>query len=92
MRVKWVMGNDALMFSLAATGQSQHLERSVTISASELTVTYVLPKILAKIRKAEPGIKIQVVVANDVNDLKRREAEIGSEAFAQNKMILLRKK
>jgi len=86
------MANDALNFSLAATGQSQQLEGSVTVSASELTATYVLPKILAKIRKAEPGIKIEVVVTNNVSDLKRREADIAIRSFRPKQNDLIAKK
>ena len=86
------MGDEALQFSLAATGQSQQLEGSVIVSASELTATYVLPKILAKIRKEEPGINIEVVVTNDASDLKRREADIAIRGFHPKQNDLIAKK
>ena len=58
------MGNAALDFSLAAKGQAQKIEGNVIVSASELTATYMLPKIIAKLRREEPGIDIEVVVGH----------------------------
>ena len=86
------MGEEALKFSFAATGQSQQLEGTVTISVSELTATYVLPKILAKIRQTEPGIHIEVVVTNGTSDLKKREADIAIRNFYPKQNDLIAKK
>jgi len=86
------MGNAALEFSLAATGQSQQIEGSVIISASELTAAYMLPKIIAKLRREEPGIDIEVVVTNEPSDLKRREADIAIRSFHPKQNDLIAKK
>ncbi len=86
------MGNAALEFSLAATGQSQKIEGSVIISASELTAAYLLPKIIAKLRREEPGIDIEVVVTNEPSDLKRREADIAIRSFHPKQNDLIAKK
>jgi len=86
------MGNAALDFSLAATGQSQQIEGSVIVSASELTATYMLPKIIAKLRLEEPGIDIEVVVSNEPSDLKRREADIAIRSFHPKQNDLIAKK
>ncbi|MCJ8320748.1 MAG: LysR family transcriptional regulator [Colwellia sp.] len=86
------MGNAALDFSLAATGQSQQIEGSVIVSASELTATYMLPKIIAKLRREEPGIDIEVVVSNEPSDLKRREADIAIRNFQPKQNDLIAKK
>lgn len=86
------IGNSALAFSLAASGRSEHLEGTVVISAGELTATYILPKIIANIRKAEPGIKIEVVVTNAPSDLKRREADIAIRSFHPKQKDLIAKK
>jgi len=86
------MGNAALEFSLAATGQSQKIEGSVIISASELTAAYMLPKIIAKLRREEPGIDIEVVVTNEPSDLKRREADIAIRSFHPKQNDLIAKK
>lgn len=86
------MGDAALDFSLSATGQSQAIEGSVTLSVSELTAAYMLPKIVAKLRKEEPGIELEVVVTNEASDLKRREADIAIRNFhpKQNDLIAKR--
>ena len=86
------MGNAALDFSLAATGQSQQLAGSVVISAGELTAAYMLPKIIAKLRREEPGINIEVVVTNEPSDLKRREADIAIRSFQPKQNDLIAKK
>ncbi|MBL4900855.1 MAG: LysR family transcriptional regulator [Colwellia sp.] len=86
------MGNAALEFSLAATGQSHQIEGSVIVSASELTAVYMLPKIIAKLRREEPGIDIEVVVTNEASDLKRREADIAIRNFHPKQNDLIAKK
>lgn len=86
------MGNQALALSLAASGRSQQLEGKVVVSAGELTATYILPKIIAKIRSAEPGIHIEVVVTNEPSDLKRREADIAIRSFHPKQNDLIAKK
>ncbi len=87
-----VMGNAGLEFSLTASGQSQQIEGTVTISASELTAAYVLPKLIAKLRQEEPGINIEVVVTNEPSDLKRREADIAIRNFHPKQNDLIAKK
>lgn len=86
------MGNAAMCFSLTANGQSQQIEGSVIVSASELTATYMLPKIIAKLRQEEPGIDIEVVVTNEASDLKRREADIAIRNFQPKQNDLIAKK
>jgi DNA-binding transcriptional LysR family regulator len=86
------IGNSALAFSLAASGRSQRLEGTVVISVGELTAAYILPKIIANLRKAEPGIKIEVVVTNMPSDLKRREADIAIRSFHPKQNDLIAKK
>jgi DNA-binding transcriptional LysR family regulator len=86
------MGDAALEFSLAATGQSQQIEGSVVISAGELTAAYMLPKIITKLQREEPGIDIEVVVTNEPSDLKRREADIAIRSFHPKQNDLIAKK
>lgn len=71
-----LMGEGARALSLAAWGQTQALEGEVAISASDADATYLLPPILARLHAAEPRIRIEVVVSNDISDLSRREADI----------------
>lgn len=70
------MGEAAVAVSLAAGGKAQSVEGHVAITASEVYSHWVLPPLAAQLRKEAPGISIDVVAANDIRDLKRREADI----------------
>jgi len=70
------MGEAATQFSLTATGQVDQIEGWVAISASDAVSTYILPSMLADLREAEPGIRLQIVSTNTESDLRRREADI----------------
>jgi DNA-binding transcriptional LysR family regulator len=75
------MGDAASRVSMAASGQSQILEGTVTITVGEMFAAHVLPPILAKLRATEPGIDIEIVATNAPSDLKRREADIAIRNF-----------
>lgn len=87
-----VMGSVAVDFSLTASGESQQIEGTVTISVGELTATYIMPKFISKLRKIEPGINLEVVVTNEPSDLKRREADIAIRSFHPKQNDLIAKK
>ena len=70
------MGDAATRVSLTASGQAQSIEGSVCITASEIFSAFILPPVIAKLRRIEPGIRIEIAVSNDVRDLRRREADI----------------
>ena len=70
------MGAAASRVSLAATGQATALDGEVAITASELVSAHVLPAAIASVRAAHPGIGVELVVTNEVRDLRRREADI----------------
>jgi DNA-binding transcriptional LysR family regulator len=70
------MSEAATRVSLAATGQSLSIDGSVCITASELVSALVLPPILGRLRRAHPGIEIEIIASNSVSDLRRREADI----------------
>ncbi len=70
------MGEAASRISLAASGRSQAIEGTVSITASDAMAAYILPPILKRLRKAAPGIKVEVVASNALRDLRRREADI----------------
>lgn len=84
------MGNKAMLFSLVASGQSQLIEGTVVVSVGELDAVFRLPKIIAKLRREEPGIRVEVIVTNEPSDLKRREADIAIRNFrpTQNDLII----
>ncbi len=70
------MGLAANRVSLAASGQSQAIAGRVCITASEMLATYYLPPMLRKLRERAPGIVVEVVAADEIRDLIRREADI----------------
>ena len=70
------MGEAAGRVSLAASGHSQSIEGTISITASEVNAAFLLPPILAELRRAHPGIQVRLVATNAVRDLRRREADI----------------
>ena len=70
------MGDAANRVSLAASGQAQSVEGSICITASEAFSVFLMPAIVARIRRDHPGIEVEVIASNSVSDLRRREADI----------------
>lgn len=70
------MGEAAGRVSLTASGQSQSIEGTICITTTEVYAAFLLPPIVAKLRRLEPGINIEIVASNAVSDLRRREADI----------------
>ncbi len=86
------MNDAATRVSLSATGQSLSIEGTVCITASELISTYILPPILARLRRAHPGIELEIVASNSARDLRRREADIAVRNFTPSQPELVAKK
>ena len=70
------MADAAAQISRVATGQSQDIEGTVRITSSDAMAAYALPHCLIDLRRAHPGIMIELVPSNDMRDLTRREADI----------------
>lgn len=70
------MGEAAQRVSLAAAGQAQALEGTLRITASDVFSAHLLPPVLTRLRAAAPRLDIDVVAANDIRDILRREADI----------------
>jgi DNA-binding transcriptional LysR family regulator len=70
------MEEAATRVALVASGRSQAVDGLVRITASDVFAAYLLPKVLHDIRAAAPLLHIDLVAANDVQDLLRREADI----------------
>ena len=86
------MGEAASRMSLTSAGQSQSVEGKVVIAASEIYAAFLLPPILAKLRKAQPGIEIEIVVSTKASDLLRREADIAIRNFRPSEPDLVARK
>ncbi|MEM7732229.1 MAG: LysR family transcriptional regulator [Pseudomonadota bacterium] len=70
------MGEAAQHISLTASGTSQAIEGLVRITAADMMCHSLLPPIIAKIRRAAPGIELDIVADNAITDLTRRDADI----------------
>ncbi len=86
------MGDAATRVSLTASGQSQSIEGTVRITATEVASAFVLPPIIAKLRGAEPGIVVEVVASNSLRDLRRREADIALRSVRSSDPDLVARK
>ncbi|TCD15462.1 LysR family transcriptional regulator [Oricola cellulosilytica] len=70
------MGEAATRLSLAASGQAESIEGQLRITASDVMSAHVLPPVLLRLQAVAPLLEIDLVAANDVRDLLRREADI----------------
>ncbi len=86
------MGDAANRVSLAAAGQSQAIEGTISIAASEIYAALLLPPIIAKLRALQPGIHIEIVASTRASDLRRREADIAIRNFAPTEPDLIGRK
>lgn len=66
----------ANQISLTASGQSQSIEGLVRVTATDMLSVHVLPAAVAALRKIAPRLDIEIIAANDIRDLQRREADI----------------
>jgi DNA-binding transcriptional LysR family regulator len=86
------MGEAASQLSRAASGQSQSIEGSICIAASEAYSAFLLPPIIEKLRQEYPSISVEVVASNAGSDLLRREADIAIRNFASSQPDLITRK
>lgn len=70
------MADAATQISRVATGQSQAIEGTVRITSSDAMAAYALPPCLISLRRAHPGISIEMVPSSEITDLIRRDADI----------------
>lgn len=70
------MQTAAQSVSLTALGQTQQLEGTVRITASEMSSAYVLPTIITKLRQIHPEIQIELLASNRIENLLERQADI----------------
>lgn len=70
------MGTAAEAMSLAATGRSQAVGGVVSVSATGMVASTLLPQLVRQLREQAPGIAIEVIATDALSDLQRREADI----------------
>jgi len=70
------MAHTASLMARAAGNAKDGVAGVVRISASEVVGVEVLPQILARLRERHPGLVVELVLSNRVQDLLLREADI----------------
>ena len=75
--------------ALTAAGQQARLEGTVRITASVATSAVHLPPIIARIRKLEPEIAIELVPSDDSRNLLYREADIAVRMYRPTQLELV---
>ncbi len=75
------MAESARHFALVASGRSEALEGTVTITASESICVYVLAPVIATLREQYPDIALDVVATGRVTNLREREADVAIRNF-----------
>lgn len=79
----------AAAFSLLALGSVEAIEGTVRIAASEVVAAYVLPEMMTRLGMEEPGIQVEIVASNQIENLLRRDADIAIRMVkpAQNELV-----
>jgi DNA-binding transcriptional LysR family regulator len=72
-----------------ATSYGQGVTGTVRVSASEVIGVEVLPPALAELRSRHPGLKIELVPTNRVQDLLQREADIAVRMTPPRQELLI---
>lgn len=70
------MKEAADLVSLSALGHDQTIAGPVSVTASDVFCAYLLPPIMERIRLTYPEVQVEIISSNDVQDLRRREADI----------------
>ena len=70
------MKTAAEQLSRTLTGSREATTGTVRVTASQVAATWLLPPVLLALQKAEPGIAIELVSSNRIENLLRREADI----------------
>jgi DNA-binding transcriptional LysR family regulator len=86
------MAEAAQRVLLTATGRSTAVEGLVRLTASQLICAHLLGPVVQRLRREHPGIHLELVAANDVRDLQRREADLAVRNVAPTEPELVSRK
>jgi DNA-binding transcriptional LysR family regulator len=73
----------------AASGGASDAAGAIRITASEIIGAEVLPPLLAGFRRANPGVTVELVLSNRVEDLLRGEADIAVRMVRPSQQALV---
>jgi DNA-binding transcriptional LysR family regulator len=76
---------------IARTGAAQagRLEGTVRVTASRVVSHYLLPPVLAELRRAEPAIQVELVPSDESENLLYREADIAVRMYRPTQLDLV---
>ena len=83
------MSSTAAALQRAAESRGSEVKGTVRVSASEVVGAEVLPPILSHLRNEHPQLAVELVLANRVHDLLRREADIAVRMTQPKQEVLL---
>lgn len=77
--------------NLRAAGRDERMRGTVRITASDVVARHVMPQIVAKIRRIEPDIQIELVPTNESENLLFREADIAVRMYRSTQLDVITK-
>ena len=83
---------DTAALSLTATGAAQDVAGTVRIAASQIVAHFLLPEIVTALRNAEPGLQVEIVASNEIQNLLTRDADIAIRMTAPAQTELIARK
>jgi DNA-binding transcriptional LysR family regulator len=86
------MGEAANQLALTASGNITEIKGSISIACTEIIAVTDLPPIISELKALHPELRINLVVSNEVSDLKRREADIAIRQFRPSEPDLIARK
>lgn len=89
VRPAQAMRDAVRQIALTAAGQQAQMEGTVRITASVATSAMRLPPIIARIRRLEPQIAIELVPSDDTRNLLYREADIAVRMYRPSQLDLI---
>lgn len=75
--------------ALIAAGEDRGIEGTVRLTASVVMSHFVLPPILARLRRDEPGITIELVASDSSENLLFREADIAVRMYRPEQLDMV---
>lgn len=78
--------------ALAAAGRATDVTGTVRITASEIVATYLLPALVADLLAGMPGLEVEIVPTNDIENLLRRDADIAIRMVQPAQLDLVARK
>lgn len=86
------MGDAATELALAASGNITRIEGAISIACTEMVAVVNMVPALNELKDMYPGLQVNLVVSNEISDLKRREADIAIRLFRPTEPDLIARK